>query len=90
MIAALTFFIKLMSWFAISLPFLALGVWAAGLIARAIHGGASSAAGITVALVGMSLCFFLLNFFRVKWNNYKFDLISGAYLVMTFLCITAY
>jgi hypothetical protein len=79
-----------MSWFAISLPFLALAVWAAGLIARAITGGASSSAGITVALVGMSLFFFLLYFFRIKWNNYKFDIISGIYLVMTFLCITAY
>jgi hypothetical protein len=89
-ITALTFFIKLMSWFAISLPFLALAVWAAGLIARAIQGGASASAGITVALVGMSLFFFLLYFFRIKWNNYKFDIISGVYLVMTFLCITAY
>lgn len=89
-ISALTFFIKLISWFAISLPFLALGVWAAGLIARAISGGASASAGITVALVGMALFFFLLYFFRIKWNNYKFDIISGVYLVMTFLCITAY
>jgi hypothetical protein len=89
-IAALTTFIKLMSWFAISLPFLALGVWAAGLIARAINGNGTASAGITVALVGMSLFFFLLYFFRIKWNNYKFDLLSGIYLMLTFLCITAY
>lgn len=89
-ITALTYFIRLMSWFAITLPFLALGVWAAGLIVRAINGGVSAAAGITVALVGLALFFFLLYFFRIKWNNYKFDLRSGIYLVMTFLCFTAY
>ncbi len=59
-ITALTFFIKLMSWFAISLPFLALGVWAAGLITRALRAGSSASAGITVSLVGMALFFFLL------------------------------
>jgi len=79
-----------MSWFAICLPFLSLGIWAAGLIVRAIHGNGTASAGITVALVGMSLFFFLLYFFRIKWNNYKFDLLSAIYLVFTFLFITAY
>ena len=35
-ITAITYFIRGISWFAITLPFLALGVWAAGLIIRAL------------------------------------------------------
>jgi hypothetical protein len=89
-ITAITYFIRGISWFAITLPYLALGVWAAGLITRAVRSGGKATAGITVALVGMALIFFILYFFRVKWNNYKFDIRSGIYLVLTFLFLTAY
>ena len=41
-ITAITYFIRGISWFAITLPFLALGVWAAGLIIRALDQGVNA------------------------------------------------
>ncbi len=89
-IQALTYFIRIMSWFSLSLPFLALGVWAAGLIAKAISAKEKPSGGITVALTGAALFCFLQCFFRVKWNHYKFDLWSALYFCMTFVLLTAY
>lgn len=89
-ISALTQFIRLMSWFSLSLPFLALGVWAAGLIARAVSAKEKPSGGITVALTGASFFCFMSCFFRVKWNHYKFDMWSGIYFCLTFLFLTAY
>jgi len=79
-----------MTWFAILIPFLALGVWSAGLIVNSSNKDKQPAAGVTVALVGGALFFFLLTFFRIKWNHYKFDYKSALYFCMTFLCLTAY
>ena len=85
-----TKFIRLMTWFALSIPFLALGVWTAGLLVRAKNQGIPSVAGITVALVGAALFFFLLNFFRIKWNHFKFDIKCALYFCLTFLFLTGY
>ena len=85
-----TYFIRLMTWFALSIPFLALGVWTAGLLVRAKSKGSPYVAGITVALVGASLFFFLLNFFRIKWNSYRLDLKCAIYFCLTFFFLTAY
>jgi hypothetical protein len=89
-IAGISYFIRMMSWLAITLPFLALGVWTAGLIYRQSILGGQPAAGITVALVGAALFFFLLNFYHLKWNFYRFDIRNLAYFALTFICLTAY
>jgi hypothetical protein len=89
-ITGITYFIRGISWLAIALPFLALFVWGAGLIVRAVQRGINPTAGITVILVGFSFIFFVLHFFRIRWNNYMFDIRSGLYLVLVFMFLTAY
>jgi hypothetical protein len=89
-VTCITIFIRIMTWFAISIPLLALGVWTAGLIISAKNSKRPPAAGITVALVGAALFFFLLNFFRIKWNNFKFDFKCAIYFCLTFVFLTGY
>jgi hypothetical protein len=89
-IKCFTYFIRLMTWFALSIPFLALAVWTAGLLVRAKNQGIPYVAGITVALVGAALFFFLLNFFRIKWNHFKFDFKCALYFCLTFFFLTGY
>jgi hypothetical protein len=38
-VTCFTLFIRLMTWFALSIPFLALGIWTAGLLFRAKNNG---------------------------------------------------
>lgn len=89
-IKCITIFIRVISWFSILLPMLALGVWGAGLIIRAKDFDTPPAAGICVILVGASLFFLLMTFFTLKWNRYSFDIKNGIYFIMTFVCLTAY
>ena len=58
-VTCFTYFIRLMTWFALAIQLLALGVWTAGLLVRAKNQGRPYVAGITVVLVGAALFFFL-------------------------------
>ena len=43
-----------------------------------------------MALVGAAFFFFLLNFFRIKWNHFKFDFKCAILFCLTFLFLTGY
>jgi drug/metabolite transporter (DMT)-like permease len=79
-----------MSWFSILLPILALLVWSAGLIARAVSAKVRATAGITVLLVGLSLICFLIVFFRLKWARHQFDWKNGIFFFLTWAFLTGY
>lgn len=89
-ITAVSYFIRAMSWFSLFLPFLALGVWSAGLIARAVTSKTRATAGIVVFLVGSALISLLAMFFRLKWANFRFDMRNGICFFLTWLFLTAY
>lgn len=89
-VIAVSYFIRAMSWFSLLLPFLALGTWTAGLIARAVTSKARATAGITVFLVGTALFCLLAVMFRLKWANYRFDWKNGLFFVLTWFFLTGY
>jgi hypothetical protein len=89
-ITFVSYFIRGMSWFAVLLPFLALGVWSAGLIVRAVTAKIRPTAGITVLLIGCALFCLLEMMFRLKWANYRFDWKNGLLFFMTWIFLTGY
>ena len=89
-VIAISYFIRAMSWFSLLLPFLALGTWTAGLIARAVTSKMRATAGITVFLVGAALFFILAMMFRLKWANYRFDWLNGLFFALTWIFLTSY
>lgn len=84
------FMLNIMSWLSLLMPFLAMAVWASGLIIRAKDFKAKPIGGISVLLVGMTLFFFVFSIFKIKWNNYQFKVVNGVCILMAFLCFTAY
>lgn len=89
-VKSLTIFIRMVLWFAVFLPFIALTVWSAGLIVKAAHNDDKIGGGICVFLVGLALINFVGNFLRMKWNYFHFDWVNGVYFVLTFIFLTAY
>jgi predicted permease len=79
-----------MTWFAVLMPFLSLGVWTAGLINKAVDMNERATGGICVFCAGASLFCLVSAFFRFKWNHYQFDWRNGAYFVGTFLFLMGY
>jgi len=72
------------------MPFLALAVWASGLIIRAKDFNMKPVGGISVLLVVMSFFFFVYGVFTIKWNNYQFKVANGVFLFLAFALFTAY
>ena len=89
-VKSLTILIRMVLWFAVFLPFIALTVWSAGLIVKAAHTDDKIGGGICVFLVGLALINFVGNFLRMKWNYFHFDWVNGVYFVLTFIFLTAY
>lgn len=52
------------------MPFIAIAVWASGLIIRAKDFDSVPIGGICVLLVSMSLFFFMFGVLKIKWNNF--------------------
>jgi hypothetical protein len=72
------------------LPGLALLVWSAALIVKAVTQGDKAAGGICVFLVGSSLLCAAGIYFRFKWNFFQFDWRNAAYFIVMYLCLSAY
>ena len=79
-----------LSWISLLMPFMALAVWAAGLIIRARDFGKVPVGGICVLLVGMAFFFFAIAIFSIKWNHYTMGNLSAIQFCMAFFCLTAY
>ena len=90
LITCITTFIRIMAWISLALPLMALCVWSAGLIVRAKSQGIKPAGGICVFMVGSAMICFLANFFKLKWNYYRYTRGTGIYFVMTFVFLTCY
>jgi hypothetical protein len=89
-IVFVNYMLRLLSWLSLLMPFLALAVWASGLIIRAKDFHVKPIGGISVLLVGMAFFFFIYGIFTIKWNNYQFKVINGVSLFMSFALFTAY
>jgi hypothetical protein len=82
--------LRVLVWISYSLPFLTLGVWAAGLILRAKDYGITPLGGISVILIGFALLLFAYAVMNIKWNSYAFGYLSGACFFFSLVCITIY
>ena len=80
----------MLSWLSLLMPFLAIAVWASGLIIRAKDFDEVPIGGICVLLVSMSLFFFVFGVFKIKWNNFQFKIINGVCIGLAFSLFTAY
>jgi len=56
--------------FSIAFPLIALAVWVVALLIKAKDMHETKTGGICVALVGPCIFFFLVTFFKLKWNNF--------------------
>jgi hypothetical protein len=84
------FILNLLSWISLLMPFIALAVWASGLIIKAKDFNEKPIGGISVLLMGMAFFFFIFSVFKIKWNNYQFKVLNGVCLFMAFACVTTY
>ena len=89
-VRVIAWILKMMSWLSLLLPFMSLGVWAAGLLIKAADYGEKPTGGICVLLVGMAFFWFCLGVFKIKWNHYQFTIFNGLCLFLCFLHFTGY
>jgi len=66
----LNFLLRILTWLSLLMPFLAMAIWAAGLLVKARDYGDEPVAGICVLMIGFAFFFFSYGTLKIKWNNY--------------------
>lgn len=67
--------LRILCWIFLTTPFIALGVWGAGLLIKSSRNEESSyVGGACVILVGIAFISYIYGFLTIIWNNYRFKI----------------